>query len=925
MHQNKKTIMNYATTDIKELLTQLKTDAETGLTDESAATQFQAIGPNKITGVASRKWWKILFMQFNNLLVILLMGASLLSFQLKSYRDGIVLAIIVVLNALVGFYQDWKSENILESLKSLITEKCTVIRSGKSREIPVEDLVPGDVIVIDEGDGIAADMRLLESHSLFVNEFILTGESQASEKNHTATVKDGASIAEQSNMVFMGTTVSKGQATGLVVGTGMQTELGRIAGKSQQIKQDASPLQKEINLLAKKITLITLCLAVALFAFSMAQGEKITAAIVFAISIAAAMVPSGLPAQISIALALGVRRLAEKKAVVKQLSSVEALGSSTVIASDKTGTITKNEMSIKSCLFNGQLFTVTGTGYAPEGQILNKDQKPLEKEQLEADKFFFTAGYLASTSSVNPPDEFHAGWYGMGDPTEIAFCTLAMKSGFELAVLEKENPRKQLFPFDSERKRVSVIRENSGKQIAFVKGSLENILEVSDQQILNGEIKPLLPDEKKILLEQAESFAADSLRVIALAYKDLVKSAADKHTIEETESNLIFAGFAAMIDPPRDEVPQAVQDAFNAHIRIIIITGDNEITARAIAKNIGLANADNSEPEIINQQKLGTMSDADIKKALLQRTLVFSRVSPDDKLKIVTLLKEMGEVVAVTGDGVNDTLSLKKADIGVAMGQTGSKVAQEAAAMVLLNDDFSTIVKAIKEGRTIFNNISKNVVATLASNTAELICVLYGFIGVYFDQPIAILAIHILLIDLIGEMLPLLMLTFDRAHDNIMKEHPRKKGQLLNRSVLLQVFSSGIARGILAITVFSFVYSYHHGEVNQHATAVSGTFITIVLTQFINIFCIRTKSTVFSHFLFSNTKLLWGMLISLIAMFTIIYTPFFNLYLHTGPLTSRDWIFPIAASLVYLAGFEVFKWSKHKGLTDEQDAQLIEA
>lgn len=904
--------MSFYKQNIGALLAQFKTDESAGLTNELAAQQYTAVGPNKITGTASRKWWKIMLSQFNNLLVILLIVASLLSFQLGSYRDGIVLAIIVVVNAFIGFYQDWKSENILQSLKNLITEKCTVIRNGKSRQIPVEDIVPGDVAIINEGDGISADMRLIESHSLYVNEFILTGESQASEKNHTATVKDDASIADQSNMVFMGTTAAKGQARGLVIGTGMQTELGRIAGKSQQIKQDISPLQKEINIVAKRITIITLFLGVALFAFSMAQGEKITAALVFAISVAAAMVPEGLPAQISIALALGVRRMAKKKAVVKQLSSVEALGSSTVIASDKTGTITKNEMSITNCVFNGRPFTITGTGYDPEGQVLSHTLETLKQEELDKNKFFFIAGYLSSTSSVNPPDEFHTTWYGIGDPTECAFCTLAMKSGYELTSLEKEYPRLQLFPFDSVRKRVSVIRADAGKHFSFIKGSIESILEVSDKQIVHGQIKPITDDEKQALLQHSELFAAESLRVIAIAYKELYKTDEDKYTVEESETNLVFAGFVTMFDPPRDEVPQAVQDAFNAHIRIFIITGDNEITARAIAKNIGLSNPDNSLPEVITQKRLATMNDSDIKKALLQRTLVFSRVSPDDKLKIVTLLKEMGEVVAVTGDGVNDTLSLKKADIGVAMGQNGSKVAQEAAAMVLLNDNFSTIVKAIKEGRTIFNNIRKNVIATLASNTAELVCVLYGFIGVYFNQPIAILAIHILLIDLIGEMLPLLMLTFDRADESIMKAHPRKKGQLLNRSLLLQVLGSGILRGLLAVTVFNFVFIYHKGEADQHATAVTGTFITIILTQFINIFCIRTKNSVFGSFLFSNPNLIWGMLLSLLAMFTIIYTPFFNLYLHTGPLTIRDWIFPVAASFVYLAGFESIKWIKRK-------------
>ncbi len=901
------------TTNINELVQSLKTDSSRGLSQTQATELLQQHGANRLAAKSSRVWWKIVLSQFNNLLVLLLVGASALSFQLGSYRDGIVLAVIVMVNALIGFIQDRKSENILQSLKNLITENTTVIRDGRPVEIPVEDLVPGDIVMIDEGDGVAADMRLLESHSLSANEFILTGESQASEKDHNAEVKEDASIASRTNMVFMGTTIARGQAKGLVVGTGMNTEIGKIAQKAGDIEQEISPLQKEINLVAKKITVITLILGASLFAFSVfVQDETVGAALVFAISIAAAMVPSGLPAQISIALALGVRRLAQKNAVVKQLSSVEALGSATVIASDKTGTITKNEMTINNCIFNGQHFIVTGTGYAPEGQLQNKEGQPLTSQDAAGYAMFFAAGYLSSTSSVNPPDEFHDSWYCIGDPTEGAFGTLALKSGYELAKMEVEYPRLKLFPFDSHRKRISVVRMWEGKPISFVKGSIESILEISSRQIISGSVTPITDTEKQSLLGQAEGFASEALRVIAIGYKEL-NGSAESWQIQDSESDLIFAGFATMFDPPRDEVAQAVQDAFAAHIRLIMITGDNEVTARAVAKNIGLNNADQSLPEVINQERLGTMSEDDIKQALLQRTLIFSRVSPDDKLHVVTLLQSSGDVVAVTGDGVNDTLSLKKADIGVAMGRSGSKVAQEAAAMVLLDDNFSTIVHAVGEGRTIFNNIRKNVEATLTSNTAELICVLYGFVGVYLGLPVAILAIHILLIDLVGEMLPLLMLSFDPAHDGIMLEPPRKKGQLLNSALLRQVLWSGTARGVLAIGAFTVVYMLHDGDPQQHETAVTGTFITIILTQFINIFCIRSKGSMFNAFIFANLNLLWGMLISLLAMLAITYVPFFNLYLHTGPLSMQDWLLPIAASLVYLLGYEVIKWLTNRG------------
>lgn len=896
--------------NINKLIQSLNSDKAVGLSDDDVLKQMKLTSKNKLVNETSRNWGKILLSQFNNLLVILLVVACLLSFQLGAFRDGIVLAIIVLVNALIGFYQDWKAENILQSLKGLIIEKCNVIRNGKQKEIPVEDLVVGDIVIINEGDGVPADIRLFESNSLYANEFILTGESQASKKNISDELKEDVSISEQINMLFMGTTIARGQAKGIVVATGMNTEIGRIAGKSQKIKQDISPLQKEINIVAKKITVLTLILGVVLFAFSLMQGVKVAAALIFSISIAAAMVPEGLPAQISIALALGVRRLAAKNAVVKQLSSVEALGSATVIASDKTGTITKNEMSIISCYFNGNLFNITGTGYNPIGEVLHEDKSKLTEKEIADNKLFFTLGYLASAASVNPPDEFHKSWYGIGDPTECAFCTLAIKSGFITDKLESEYQQIQMFPFDSERKRISIIRKHEGKNIAFVKGSIESLLELCDTQSVNNLIIPLSLDDKNKLLKQAESFAEKALRVIAIAYKEI--KIQENYAINDVESNLIFAGFVAMFDPPKDEISKAIQDAFAAKIKVLIITGDNEITAKAIASAIHLNNNDGTLPQIINKNKLLNLNDTDLKEILKQQTLIFSRVSPDDKLRIVTLLKKMGEIVAVTGDGVNDTLSLKKADIGTAMGLNGSKVAQEAAAMVLLDDNFSTIIHAIKEGRVIFDNIKKNIAATLASNVAELTCVLYGFIGAYLGQPVAILAIHILLIDLIGEMLPLLTLAFDKAEDGIMTRPPRKQGQLLNNNLIMQVFVSGIIRGLCAVMCFNGIYNNHSGELNQHQIAVTGTFVCIIITQFTNILSIRSSNHIFNSYTLSNKYLLLGMLISMLCMLGIIYTPFLNVFLHTGPLSFKDWAYPIESGVVYLIAFETYKFIVRK-------------
>lgn len=898
--------MNIYQQNLEEITTLFQTSAETGLSDAECAERLKRDGQNVILKTNQRSLWKVLFEQFTNPLVILLLVAAGLSFYLGSYRDAIVLFIIVFVNAFIGFYQDWKSENILSSIGGLLEEKCVVIRGGLKKEIPVNLLVKGDLVSISEGEGVAADIRLVNSVSLLTNDFILTGESQPREKDAKAVYTEEIGLSERNNCIFMGTTIAKGEAMGLVYSTGMETELGKIAGTSMEIVQEISPLQKEMKKLAIKISFITFAIGITLFAFRLWQQDSITASLIFAISIAAAMVPEGLPTQISIALSLGVRRLAKRNAVVKKLSSVETLGAATVIASDKTGTITKNEMTINFCRFDGCDYSIAGLGFEPKGEIKDKENKTLNEQNLGDKKFHFLAGYLASTARINAPDEFHKTWYTIGDPTESAFATLALKAGYDLDVIEKEYKRIQLFPFDSVRKRISIIRENNGKHTAFAKGSIESVLKVCTLISENGTIKTLDDTQRTALLELAETYAAKGLRIIANSYKK-IEGVKTTYTQDEAENELIFLGFVSMMDPPNEGVKDAIAIAFDAHLRLVIITGDNEITAAAIAEQIGMKNEDGSLPQIITDKELKGISEEDLIAKLSQRTLIFSRVSPEEKLRIVTLLKQRGDIVAVTGDGVNDTLSLKKADIGVAMGLKGSKIAQEASNMVLLDDNFSTIVFAIQEGRTIYNNIQKNVRATLASNLAELICVLFGFIGVFFNLPIVILAIHILLIDLIGEMLPLIALSFDPAEKNLMLSKPRLQGQMVNSKVLMSVLASGMSRGCIAIMAFFFVFNANQGHVLQHEKAVTATFICIILTQFVNIMCMRTEAFVFGKYLFSNKYLLLGIFTSSVLMMLIIYIPFFNHNLHTGPLTITEWQFPLLGALLYLGLYELFK------------------
>lgn len=897
--------MNANQKSVNVITAELNTSVQTGLTDTEIATRLKQYGYNRIRQSNKRDILQVFFEQFKNMLVTLLIAAAALSFFLDANRDGIILILVVLLNAFIGFYQDWKSENILASLKNLIIEHCFVIRNGRRIEIPSVELVPGDIVFLIEGNGVPADIRLIDSIGFFTNDFILTGESQPSEKSHKVVVTEALATSAQANTVFMGTTIAKGEATGIVVGTGMNTELGRIATASESIDSSTTPLQRELNLVAKKITYITLMLGTALMLVRLFMGDTLNDALIFTIGVAAAMVPEGLPAQISVSLALGVARLAKKKAVVKKLSSVEALGSATVIATDKTGTITKNEMTITHCYLNGENFTVTGTGYEPKGQILNTHSEVLNKNNLEDLKAFFLTGYLSSTGKINPPDKYHAIWYPVGDPTECAFSTLVLKAGYDLDEITSSYRRLKLFPFDSFRKRVSILREHKGRRTSFIKGSIESVLEISDAYVANFEVKKLTLSETNHLLELARIYAAEAERVIALGYKDLPVQ--KDYSLEDAESKIVFAGFVTMIDPPHEQVKEAVSTAFDAGIRVMMITGDNEITAKAVSNQIGMFNPDGSLPLVINAQQLNIMSKENILRQLNEKTLIFSRVSPDEKLKIISLLKERGDIVAVTGDGVNDTLSLKKADIGIAMGLKGSKVAQEAASMVLLNDDFSTIIAAIGEGRVIYNNLKKNVLANLVGNLAELTVILLGFVAAFWHMPMAINAVHILIIDLIGNMLPLLMLSFDPADGDLMRKPPRKQGEMLNRRSLVIILYSGVLKGAISFVAYLLSFFHHAGDQLRHEKAVTVTLSSIIVCQFVNIFSSRTSKTIFTRYFFSNKHLFIGVGSSIVFMILISYLAPLNRYLHTGPLSVMDWFYIIAGAVIYLVVFEAVK------------------
>lgn len=881
------------------VLEKLGSDSARGLIPDEIPARLARYGQNIISAKSGRSIWQLLAEQFSNLLVLLLIVAGILSFLLSSPKDGIVLLTIVILNAMVGFFQDWKSENIAAHLGELVTENAIVLRGGHKLEVPARLLVPGDLIYLQEGDGVPADCRLVSAQDLYTNEFALSGESVPTRKDAGFLTEHDIPLPDRRNYLYYGTSLARGQGWAVVCETGDQTELGKIALTSQGMSHEVSPLQKELNIVGVYITRFALSLAVLLFLVQIWRDEPFRVALVFAVSIAAAMVPAGLPAQISMGLSLGVMRLARKQAIVKRLSSVEALGAATVIATDKTGTMTKNQMTITAAFFEGLNYRITGTGYDPSGEVFDENGRLLDQKNLGDQKILFLSGFLSSTGSVNPPDEFHGDYYALGDPTEAAFATLLMKAGFNQQVILEEYPRIAFFPFDSERKRISIVREHKGRRISFVKGSIESLLPLCDRQAADGCDKPMTEADREELLRIARAYSTQALRVIAIAYRDI--PADQEITIDAAESHLTFSGFVTMIDPPREEVHDAMVAAHEAGIRTVMITGDHEATARTIAIGAGMESGIAGPIEVINRDRLQTMSPTELQAVLSQRSVVFSRVSPDEKLKIVSAMQARGDVVAVTGDGVNDTLSLKRADIGVAMGKNGSKVAQEAASLVLLDNSFATIVEAIREGRTIFRNLQTNVVAALSTNITQLFCVLVSFALIPFSIPPVTVPVQILLVDFVGEMLPLLMVTFDPPDQDVMKQVPRRKGTLLNKERALTVVASGLIRGLLASGVFVLVFHNHANQPLAWETGMSAGFATIILTQFISVFYLRSPRGIFNRGLFSNPYLWLGMGISLGALLAILYVPLLNIYLKTQPISWEDFQYIGAALLAFMA------------------------
>lgn len=878
-----------------------------GLTKQQAAKLLAQYGKNVLQAQTTNPWWKILGRQFTDLLVIILIVAAGISYGLGEHVDASVILGIVILNAAIGFFQEYRTEKTLQALKNMIHSEITVIRDEEEQLIPTEFLVPGDWAVLREGDKIPADGILIRANVFRADESALTGESVPVDR----TAQDN---------VFMGTAVAHGSGVMEVVKTGMATKFGEIAKLTTETADQKSPLQIELEHIGVFVTKVTGVLCLLLFGVGLWRGESMLDSLLFSVSVAIAAVPEGLPTTITVALALGATILTRKKAIVKKLSSVETLGAVTTICSDKTGTLTRNEMTIREIyLGDRSIFEVTGVGYDPHlGSINFLGGHSGTQENTKLLYELIEIGWKCNDSKLVKKDGHYA---ILGDPTEGALLTLAEKYKFTrephcqgntcLAPTDLSEffgaEVEEVYPFDSNRKMMSVI---SGDQV-LTKGSPDHVLEKCTHWSDGKKIHPMTKDKLRKIHAHYERMAEKALRVLAFAKRPL-KPTEDRDNVEHLEDRLIYVGLVGMIDPPRSEVAKAVKQCETAGIRVVIITGDYGVTARAVAKELGIVKRDKAI--VITGEESKELSDEELKKMLQDRKLpvIFARSLPDEKMRIVSLLQEMGEIVAMTGDGVNDAPALKKANIGVAMGITGTEVSKEAATMILTNDSFASIVTAIEEGRRIYDNLKKFVWFIFSCNVGELVVV---FGALLFQYPLPLTAVLILCIDLGTDILPAIALGVDPAEEGIMHKNPRDpKAKVMNKKFILDFLIMGSVIGISVSLAFLYTAlndGWSWGDLASvelpHAMTVA--FTSLVFVQLVNAFSSRSYSrSVFCQNPFSNVFLVMAILSSVALVMSMIYIPFLNTILKTTPLTLDDWGVVAVASLIPLVVVETRKF-----------------
>ena len=862
---------DYYSKDLKEIFSSLNTDPNIGLSSQEVAQRQQKYGLNELKEAKKRSLFILFLEQFKNLVVIILIFATIISIFIGEIVDAIVILLIVVFNAVFGFVQEYKAEKSIEALKKLSSLSATVIRDGKQALIPTKQLVPGDIILLKEGDKVPSDARIIEIINLQAQEASLTGESNPVSKS-IIILKDPTPIGDQKNMVFSSTIITRGKAKAVVVQTGMNTQIGKIATLITKVEDDTTPLQEKLGKLGKTLGYGSLGVCAIIMLVLIFVHDKFLDALITSVSLAVAAVPEGLPAVVTISLSLGVKRMVKKNALIRRLPSVETLGSTDIICTDKTGTLTKNEMTVTKAYVNNSEISVTGTGYSAVGEFLSGNRPYISKEL----NLMLTCGALCNDSYITFEKKEI-----VGDPTELALVVSARKLNINQNSLNKLNPRTDEIPFSSDTKYMITKNKYQDKDFVFAKGAPDVILKLCDRIQINDRIRNISKEDISNILKANENFGGQALRVLGFAYKQ-----DDKNKLE---SSLIFIGLQAMIDPPRDSIKSDIQTCYDAGIKVIMITGDHKTTAVAIAKQIGLkANA-------LSGEELDALSEKELYDKV-ESYDVYARVSPEHKLMIVDALKKRGHVVAVTGDGVNDAPALKRADIGIAMGITGTDVTKETSDMILTDDNFSSIVNAIEEGRTIYSNIQKFVGYLLSVNAAEILII---FLAVILNLPLPLIAVQILWMNLVTDGLPAIALAVDPPQKNVMKQKPRPpKENILNKQLIFNIVVINI---LITLGIFAlFLDDLPQSVIKAQTTA----FTTLVIFEMVAIFFIRHS---LGTKVFTNKYLYLAILSSILLQLVIIYSPL-NKFFKTVPLSLVDW----AQIGVFTLGLIISYWVIYK-------------
>jgi Ca2+-transporting ATPase len=880
--------------DPDEVAARLETSATRGLGGEEAARRLAEHGPNEIQAAHRVPPWRLLLEQFKNVLILILLVAVALSAALGHATEAVVVTVIVLFAVVLGFVQEYRAERAIEALRELAAPTATVVRDGEEVELPARDLVPGDLVLVQAGDKVPADARVTESVNLQVEEAALTGESVPVSKRTEALDDDDVAVADRRNSLFAGTAVTYGRGRSLVVATGMETEFGRIAHLLQGIETAKTPLQRNLDRVAGVLARAGLAVVLVVVALGLLRDEPFVEMLLFGTALAVAVVPEALPAVVTISLTLAATRMAKRNALIRRLPATETLGSVTVIGSDKTGTLTKDEMTARKLLVAGELVDVSGAGYAPEGSFSYRGA-PYEPSPALLE--ILRGAVLASDAQLVGGDG-DGEWEIRGDPTEGALVVAAAKAGLHKRELDAQCPRVGEIPFTAESKRMTTLHETSDGVVAYTKGAPEIVLESCARQLTAEGEAALDGEGRAAVLATAQELAGDALRVLAVARKH-------DATLEDAEQGLTFVGLIGMIDPPRPEARDAIEVCRRAGIKAVMITGDHPATAQAIASELGLLGSG----RVVTGIELEAMDDDELARDV-DEIEVYARVSPAHKLRVVTALQEQGHSVAMTGDGVNDAPALKKADIGIAMGITGTDVTKEAAAMTLTDDNFASIVAAVEEGRRVFGNIKKYLMYLLSANLGEVGLLLAASVA---GQPLPLTAVLILYINLATDGLPALALSVDPPEQDLMQSRPRDRAAgIFTRPVLALIALGGAWSAAVNTTLF--IWALESGRSLDEA--ITMTFVSLALIEFIKAYSYRSERHSILRAPFANRWLNLAVLWELALLGLVVYLPFLQGAFGTVALSADDVVLVLLCAVTILPVLEAGKWLVRRGVFD---------